>query len=442
MEMENEHYRHSIRFIPALCKGCTHCLRACPTGAIRVREGKAHIIQDKCIACGECIRVCPNDAIRASSDELSRLDDYDFRVAVPTSPYFGQFREGVGLGKLVQALHELGFDEVFEEARGADLLVEVLREKLEEEESDGPLISTTCPAIIRFIQVKFPSLTENIVPLSAPVEVAARLARMRLKERKEAGEERLKGAQIGIFSIAPCPAQVRAAREPDGRYGSALDGVISIEEVYNKVMGILPELDREAQFGGSKRGLNWGRRDGEVEAVDERHRIIAVDGIRNVNRVLQDLEEGRLQEVEYLEARSCVEGCAGGVLTAEDPPIAKYKLGNMEERYFSPAEEGKREELQQLLERKEIFELEEEIEPRPTLHLHDDLQEAIAIMDKAEKAMNVLPGLDCAACGSPNCQAFAEDVAKGEVSIDQCPLLDEEELAKLEKEKERKEDSG
>ena len=48
---------HSVRLDKTRCKGCTNCLKHCPTEAIRVRNGRAHIIDERCIDCGECIRI-------------------------------------------------------------------------------------------------------------------------------------------------------------------------------------------------------------------------------------------------------------------------------------------------------------------------------------------------------------------------------------------------
>ncbi|MGL6292355.1 4Fe-4S binding protein [Eubacterium aggregans] len=61
---------HSVYLDRDKCLGCTTCLRSCPTGEIRVREGKAKIIESKCIDCGECIRVCPHRAKSANTDPL------------------------------------------------------------------------------------------------------------------------------------------------------------------------------------------------------------------------------------------------------------------------------------------------------------------------------------------------------------------------------------
>ena len=55
-------YSHSVILNQSKCLGCTICIKSCPTQAIRVRDGKAIIIDDKCIDCGECIKVCPHNA--------------------------------------------------------------------------------------------------------------------------------------------------------------------------------------------------------------------------------------------------------------------------------------------------------------------------------------------------------------------------------------------
>ena len=66
--------KHSVTLDVDKCKGCTTCLHNCPTKAIRVRNGKAVILQEKCIDCGECIRVCPHQAKSALTDKISSID--------------------------------------------------------------------------------------------------------------------------------------------------------------------------------------------------------------------------------------------------------------------------------------------------------------------------------------------------------------------------------
>ena len=75
---------HSVRLDKTLCKGCTNCLMHCPTEAIRVRKGRAHILDERCIDCGECLRVCPYQAKKAIFDKLQDIEPkYKWKIALP-----------------------------------------------------------------------------------------------------------------------------------------------------------------------------------------------------------------------------------------------------------------------------------------------------------------------------------------------------------------------
>ncbi|MDK2889257.1 MAG: hypothetical protein PWP72_2135, partial [Thermoanaerobacter sp.] len=69
------------------CRGCTNCIKHCPTEAIRVRKGRARIIEERCIDCGECIRVCPNQAKLAITDSLEKLKDFKYTIALPAPSF-------------------------------------------------------------------------------------------------------------------------------------------------------------------------------------------------------------------------------------------------------------------------------------------------------------------------------------------------------------------
>ena len=58
------YFKHSLKVNGYLCRGCTACMRTCPTAAIRIREGKAVIADNKCVDCGECIKACPDHVLR------------------------------------------------------------------------------------------------------------------------------------------------------------------------------------------------------------------------------------------------------------------------------------------------------------------------------------------------------------------------------------------
>jgi len=89
---------HSVALLEEKCKGCTNCIKRCPTEAIRVREGKAVINAARCIDCGECVRTCENHAkiiIANSLEDLRQLRlYYCFACACPLLAIGEGFRAG------------------------------------------------------------------------------------------------------------------------------------------------------------------------------------------------------------------------------------------------------------------------------------------------------------------------------------------------------------
>lgn len=176
-------YFHSVTLDKDKCCGCTNCIKRCPTEAIRVRGGKAQIISERCIDCGECIRVCPHHAKRAQSADLSELSNWAYTIAIPAPALFGQFKNLDDIDIVLNGLKKIGFDSVYEVARGAELVSEATRQLMHDGKLKMPVISSACPAVVRLIRLRFPDLIDNVLPLNAPMEVAARLAKERAKKR-------------------------------------------------------------------------------------------------------------------------------------------------------------------------------------------------------------------------------------------------------------------
>jgi len=387
---------------PDKCIGCTTCVKNCPTEAIRVRKGRASIIAERCIDCGECIRTCPHGAKRAVSDPLSMIEGYGIKVAIPAPTLYSQY-EGWSVDRVLSGLLELGFDEIFEVAEAAELVTAATRDLLASSDLPRPLISSACPAVVRLVQLRFPSLIPHLVPLIPPMEAAARI----VKERLHPGEAKLpSGKGVGVFFITPCAGKVTVTRAPLGYALSALDGVIGLRDIYIPLRSAIAAAPGRKLARAGRMGLEWARTEGECEAVGER-RSISVDGIGNVIGVLEALENGKIKDLVYIEALACPAGCVGGPLTVENPYIAKTRLRNREEsaplvssgpRRYAPLDNMR---------------WTEPVLPRSAMVLDPDMLKALVMMEEIEFRAAGLPGLDCGSCGAPSCRALAEDIVRG-----------------------------
>lgn len=412
-------YFHSVRLDPNKCKGCTNCIKHCPTEAIRVRDGKAYILEDRCVDCGACIRACPNHAKVVHTDSLLSCQDFAYNVALPAPALFGQFSDLADPGAVLDALLALGFDEVFEVPLAADLVSQAMREFVQQQ-GPGPRISASCPAVVRLIQVRFPELIPNLIKVESPMEVAGFLAR-----QQAMGATGLPTDKIGVWFITPCPAKVTAIHQPEALSQSSLNGAIAISQIYGHILKLLPALgERKAVFQASGHGLGWGRAGGEnIALAIDNH--LAVDGIHNVIALLEELEMGRLHDIRFLECQACIGGCVGGALTVENPFIARVRLRKL------AAELPQASRLEASSVREEfgdIFSIKGQIVPRPITPLAEDMFAAIAKMEQLEIIEKQLPGLDCGACGAPNCRALAEDIVRGIANEKNCVIKMREQL--------------
>lgn len=419
---------HSVYLDASLCVGCTTCIKRCPTQAIRVREGKAHIMEERCIDCGECIRTCPKGAKKSASDPLALMDGYDVRVALPAPSLYGQFGIERKPGEVFAALRSLGFDEVFDVAWGAKILTVVLRDFIDKDHP-RPLVSSACPVIVRLIQLRFPSLIANLVPFLPPVEIAAREVRKRLaSESSSPGSDRKSGARgrkrTGIFFISPCTSKVTAIRTPLGYGSSQVDAVFSFQDIFTAVrqamaspgamshsVGSRTKLPRSAGLG---EGFSWARSDGELDALDIPG-AVSVDGIGNVIALLEEIDNGKLADIPYIEALACPGGCVGGPMAVANPHVARTTIKTI-------AREENRGHVDNSSAQCPARSLkwEEELLPKPVMVLDRTMAKALQMAEAMEAIVAGLPGLDCGACGAPDCRAFAEDIVKGDAKIDDC----------------------
>lgn len=397
---------HSVYLEDEKCTGCITCLKRCPTQAIRVRNGKAHIISEFCIDCGECIRHCPHHAKHTRRDFLSDLDRFEYTVALPAPSLYSQFNNVRDNDILLTALTLMGFDDVFEVSAGAEIVSELSRTYINEHPELHPLISTACPTIERLIRVRFPGLIPHLLPLLPPMEAAAILARRRAVEKTGLPEDK-----IGIVFLSPCPSKITFIHEPLGMGKSNIDAVLAIKDIYPVLLSHMKEAEQHpiSHTLSGRIGKGWAISGGEAYGIISDH-YLAADGIENVIRVLEDLEDEKfLPGLQFVELNACSAGCVGGVLTVENTYIAKAKVKQAFK--YEPVLRMHCADLPEF--RPEDFLWTQKVSYEPVYTLGANIFESMEKIMESQQILSGLPGLDCGSCGSPTCKALAEDIVKG-----------------------------
>jgi iron only hydrogenase large subunit-like protein len=415
--MDEKKYFHAIKLDNLKCKSCMHCVRICPTEALRIRDGVINLDGTRCVDCGKCVKVCPFGAITSYSDPLSSIDPFRYKVAIVSAAYAGQFSEDIDYATTLKALYYLGFDQVIEESQISDVMVKMTRDYIQTHKDIRPILSSNCPAVIRLIQVRFPSLLHNIIHVEASLSVLSMFYRDKISQEKQ-----IKPEEIGIFVIVPCVSQVTAVHQPEGAYKRIQEGAIAIKDVYNKVRDQLPNIKKmDIPVSTHPKGLTRAISGHEADEVGNHSlRTLSVSGIDNVIEILQKVENHLLDQYDFIVIKSCTNGCVGGVLNVEDPFIARSKINLM----IKNGNHNDDHELDHLYEdyTNGSFDV-LPLEPRSIMELDKDIKQAIIKMKKIHEIMKELPLIDCGACGSPNCGALAEDIVQGRASLDDCVIL-------------------
>ncbi len=402
-------YFHSVELDADKCCGCTNCLKRCPTEAIRIHNKKAQILSERCIDCGECIRICPHHAKHAHSNTLDDIKGYKVKVAIPAPALFGQFNNLDDIDIVLTGLHTIGFDYIFEVSRAAELVSELTRNLIRENKLNKPIISSACPAIVRLIKIRFPELCDNVMPILAPMEVAAKLARDEVINKTGLSRD-----EIGVFFITPCAAKVTEVNSPTLGGKSECDGAIAISKIYPELTQAMDHLKVVEPLSHSGLiGVGWATSGGESAAMLG-EKYLAADGIENVIRVLEELEDDHIKDVDFIELNACSGGCVGGVLTVENPYVAQARIQNL--RKFMPVSLNH-------LEDKNIDDMmwkDELTFNAESFRLDEDIIKAMDMMEQMEQICATLPGLDCGSCGAPTCRAMAEDIVKGNAKETDC----------------------
>jgi hypothetical protein len=205
--------------------------------------------------------------------------------------------------------------------------------------------------------------------------------------------------------------------QPLGQEKSELSGAISMMELYGLLLPHVMKMQSDPNFVPATRyGVGWATSNGEASAVFPDNSL-SVDGIPNVIRVLEEVENNKLNELTYLECNACVGGCVGGPLTFENNYVAKHAIRNLVKQMPEIHPDSN---VPISMINKYKMRLDTPLEPNPVAALDESMTEAMRKMKRMNEIVARLPGYDCGSCGSPSCAAFAEDIVCGYSTEMQC----------------------
>jgi Na+-translocating ferredoxin:NAD+ oxidoreductase RNF subunit RnfB len=422
-------FTHGFIIDEQRCDGQLACMRACPTQAIRVKAGKARLSPNLCIDCGVCLTACPMGAIRATTQSFAEIDRFQYKVAVPSPVLFGQFPVGISPSHIITGLQALGFDAVWDIGLEIALVDRAISDYVDAWDGPFPLISISCPVIVRLVQVLYPRMVGQLTRVELPREVAAR--ELKRKYSQELGIEQ---DQIAAVYITPCQAKTISILEPAEGVKSNLEGALGISEVYNDILAAARTSAESNPANSWDRSLsNPGMLRWTTGEAQERnlcaHRYMSVTGLSNIIQVFEDIYKGKLRNVEYLECYACWGGCVSGNLTVDNIYVSRSKI----HRFLAGMPDSNAQ-LEAEVERRyaiEDFSLKGEVHPRTTEQTADSLKERVRRIKVEESVTKALPGLNCGLCGAPTCKTFARDVARGTETKDACIFFSEDRIDQL-----------
>jgi len=426
--MSEPHY-HSVRFDVGLCDGCLACVRACPTHAVRVRGGTAVMLEDRCIDCGECFKACARRAVRSLTGSLAELSKFDYTVAVPSPALYTQFDSAVAPAVILEALRRIGFDDAVGLSPACAAASVSIEQYLDEFRGPHPVISSFCPTVVRLVQVKYPTLLDQLLPMLSPRDVTAQEVR-----RNKVEETGLPPERIGVVYVTPCPAKMVSLVDHPGMDRSPFDSAVSISDLFLHLMTAVAQIEEDGRVPvetESATGLSWSLSTGLAGSLPAED-TLAVAGLANVVRILDDIEKGKLGRYTFVDCHACPEGCVSGVLTVEDPYVARARAIRLI-RTLGPDRDLDRAQITREYE-SGAFRMPHRVNARPMRPLHDDIVVAITRMNERDGLVSSLPRIDCGACGAPTCVTFADDVVRGEVTQEACVFIREQRIEAMVKE--------
>lgn len=320
----------NINMRDSACVNCGQCVVACPTGALSEKSS----VEEICCAINEGKHVIAQTApsIRATLGEC-----FGFPAGTPVT------------GKMVAALRQIGFSKVFDTNFGADItIVEEATEfvKRLKENRDLPMITTCCPAWIKFAEQYFYKQLKHMSSCRSPQAILASLVKTYYAEKTN-----IPAKDIVLVDIMPCTAKKFEILRPE--FAGEADYVLTTVELckliklysidfkklqdspFDSPMGLSTgAADIFGQTGGvmeaalrtvadmitqtdlpsfeytKVRGMET-MKEAEIEIADKKIKVCVVHTLGEARKLMEQIKEGK-SPYQFIEVMACYGGCVGG----------------------------------------------------------------------------------------------------------------------------------
>jgi len=308
------------------CRKCYSCVRSCPVKAIKVEKNYTEIIAERCIGCGNCLSTCPQHA-KVISDNVGLTEKLlasgDPVIAVLGCSFPAFFHYGTP-GQLSAGLKQLGFAEVHEGASGVELIADAYKEAIRN--SELPLISSHCPAVVDLIERHYPKLINNLVGVVTHMVAMGRFLKQTL------------GDHVKVIYISSCIAGKFEVQAEETK--GAVDVLLTYRELESMLKERSIELGalEEAPFDGKEPHLGrvFSLSQGSFQAFGIKTdpldtEIVTAEGEVNVMGIVKDLAAGRISP-KLVDLRFCYDGCIGG--PGRNTSLTEFSRRNMVISHF------------------------------------------------------------------------------------------------------------
>jgi DNA-binding NtrC family response regulator/iron only hydrogenase large subunit-like protein len=384
------------------CRSCFACVRNCPVKAIKVENGQAKVVPELCISCGHCVKVCAQGA-KTIAGLLPQVEEWLLGgelVAACLAPSFVVEFAAYLPGRLISALKEVGFWQVYEVAFGADLVSREYHKLLTGGEWKGPCISTACPAVVNLVEKYYPHLIPALAPIVSPMLAAGRYIKKKY------------GKEVKVVFIGPCIAKKEEAENQGTDRG--VDAVLTFDELYSLLDRRKVDINRaqESSFDNPPAGLGriYPLRGGLLKSARAEYdllqsEVFVVEGKDDCLQMLEALSRDG-EKRRFIDALFC-KGCINGPMIGTNLDL--FNKRELVLSYYNRLEKEVRSSCPgSLIE----VPLSRQFARRDRLLPAPDEQEIKAILAELDK-FSWEDELNCGACGYSTCREKAVAVYRG-----------------------------